>query len=52
MAGNSKESEAKMMNVIKGGEEAEASHLLKSIPLKLFKAKDVQDHNFKSGIPG
>lgn len=32
--------------------EAEESYLFKSVPQKLFKAKDVQDPNFKSGIPG
>lgn len=35
---------------IKG--DAGFSHLLKSIPLKLFKAEDVQDANFKSGVAG
>lgn len=34
------------------GKEAEESYLLKSIPQKLFEAKDVQNANFKSGIPG
>lgn len=34
------------------GKEAEESYLLKSVPQKLFKAKDVQNPNFKSGIPG
>lgn len=33
------------------GKEAEESYLLKSVPQKLFKAKDVQDPNFKSWIP-
>lgn len=37
---------------IKVGKEAKESYLLKSVPQKLFKAKDVQDPNFKSGIPG
>lgn len=37
---------------LKVGKEAEESYLLKSVPQKLFKAKDVQDPNFKSGIPG
>lgn len=35
---------------IKG--DAGFSHLLKSIPLKLFKAEDVQDANFESGVAG
>lgn len=35
---------------IKG--DAGFSHLLKSIPLKLFKAEDVQDAKFESGVTG
>lgn len=37
---------------LKVGKEAEKSYLLKSVPQKLFKAKDIQDPNFKSRIPG
>lgn len=36
---------------LKVGKETKESYLLKSVLQKLFKAKDVQDPNFKSRIP-